>query len=248
MIDTPGFLGPPTLSAVKEPKELARAILELRNGISALGIVINITERFHNSKEVVSALLRMKDLVPYTFFIFTHTFKYGRTDMEHKAKFEEIRKSKLPQVLETALCDTNNRFILLESSVKMEEGYSSVKSQELINILQEIMAKNKKEYVGSLSLIAQLFEKFSNAEKREIEDELAKEIEELAKDKAVSYDKLLNIIYDAACSVVNGVFSTIKSGVSKLFDIFARRLDLAKKTVKIIGDYLANQKKQKAIA
>ena len=46
--------------------------------------------------------------------------------------------------------------MLLESVAPMEEGYHERKSQELIQIAQEIMNKTKKGYCGALHIMAQL--------------------------------------------------------------------------------------------
>ena len=76
VVDTPGFLDPFSLSNTTQFRGLAEAIIDMPNGINAVGLVINIQSRITKADaNLLEKLLTMKEMIPYSYFPHLHTCK-----------------------------------------------------------------------------------------------------------------------------------------------------------------------------
>lgn len=155
IIDTPGFLNTHSLTHTEEFKSLAEAIVDNPNGVNAIGLVINIESRM--TKEDITLLekfLLMKNLLPYTFLVFTHAKAFGNTIIQQDTKFEELLQDTIscPNILPHLINKLDNRFMMLESIKPVEEQYFSKKSHELLQILQVIMKQNTKPFTSTFNV------------------------------------------------------------------------------------------------
>ena len=155
IIDTPGFLNTHSQTYTEEVKLLAETIVDNPNGVNAIGLVINIESRM--TKEDITLLekfLLMKNLLPYTFLIFTHAKAFGNTIIQQATKFEELLQDTIncPKILPHLINELDNRFMMLESIKPVEEQYFSKKSHELLQILQVIMKQNTKPFTSTFNV------------------------------------------------------------------------------------------------
>ena len=179
VVETPGFLDPSSLSNVEEFKRLAEAVIAIPNGINALGLVINMQHRISKADvNLLEKLLNTKEMIKYTFIIFTHAKLLGNTHEEQRDRIEEIicDSENCPKVLQNVLANIKKRYIVLESVEHMDLEYHSYKSNELLQILQGIMDENKKPFTCVLNHNANLLE---NAEekKEELIEALTKDLQ-----------------------------------------------------------------------
>ena len=170
IIDTPGFLDPSSLNTVEEFKGLAKAIVDMPNGVNAVGLLINIKNRVTSpDAELLEMLLATKEMLPYAFLVFTHAIVLGKTEKQQQQKLEETLKDKneCPESLFSVLSKIDNRYILLESVNMKGEGYYEKKSQELLDILETIMNKNEKVYICALNVLGENLRKFSQLQDKD---------------------------------------------------------------------------------
>lgn len=217
MIDTPGFLDPSSLTEVEEVKE---AVIDIPNFITAICLTINIQNRISKiDVNLLEKLLTIKEIIPYTFLVFTHAKELGNTEKEQRIMMEDLLKNteNCPEILQIILGKINNRFMLLESVKSMEEGYYENKCHELIIILQEIMNQNIKPLACTWNDIVK---QLQNAE-----EPLAKKLSEENESNALQNYTFGYISDSAAAAVGIGInFSlTITSAISHAFNFIAAK-------------------------
>ena len=245
LVDTPGFLNPCSLSHAEEFRKLAEVIIDMPNGINAVGLVINVGKRI--SREDVSLLenlLAMEEILAYTFIVFTHAKVLGNTDKKQQEKIEKIIRDpeSCPEILQMVLTKVNNRYLLLECVDVMEPDYHSNKCHELITILQGIMDQNKKPFTCALNDIARQLQNFDSQNKGELVEALAKDLQtvnqELKRQQMKSNnDFWINFSFFAAgaSAFVAGTFlspTIIIHGASEMFKFLSKKsqilIDFAK--------------------
>lgn len=183
VIDTPGFLDPCSLSSDQEFIGLASAIMDMPNGIDAVGLVISLKYRISTEdRALLGKLLTMKDMIPHTFLIFTHPKELAKTDQDQRQKLKELLEDTktCPQILRDVLDATEYRYMLLEAVDTEEQEYHDTKSQELLEILQNIKKTNTCPYTCPLNTITESFEKIVNQENLKVA--LSKDLETVSKD------------------------------------------------------------------
>ena len=144
LVDTPGLLDP-SVKTDYEFERLAKAILAVPNGIHALGVVIKIGNRITVADvRIFEQLLEFIELVPYTFVIFSNAYMLGRVhDEQHNL---EIWLNDSPEIQHKLLESIGHRYIILESVLNKEQDYYDTKVDELMKIVQSILAEQKKPF------------------------------------------------------------------------------------------------------
>ena len=163
IIDTPGFLDPTSLNTVEEFKGLAKAIIDMPNGVNAVGLFINLRNRIIvPDVKLLEMLVAMEEMLPHVFLVFTHAIVLGKNEEEQQQKIEETLKDKkkCPEILQSVLSKIDNRYMLLESVDIKGEGYYEKKSQELLDILQGIMNKTGKVYTNHVNRVTEILKRF----------------------------------------------------------------------------------------
>lgn len=191
VIDTPGFLDPSSLTKLEEFKGFAKAIVDMPDGIHAVGLVINIANRVtEGDAKLLEMLLAAEDMIPYAFLIFTHAKALAETEEEQKQLLDSVLKDKneCPEVLQRLLSQINNRYILLESMNYMGEGYFTKKSQEILEVLRQIKTNNRKPYTCAINELAEKLRKVDD--KEALVEALTKDIEKVQ--EALSKEKSIN--------------------------------------------------------
>ena len=173
-VDTPGLLDTSIITDVQF-KRLAQAILAVPNGIHALGIVINLTNRINATDLVIfERLLDFIELVPYTFVIFSNAYVLGCLHDEQQRNLE-IMLNDSPAILHQLLEAIDQRYIILESVINEDQDYYDTKVDELVKILQSILAEQKKPFTCFLNEIARQLQQ-SNATNTERIDALTTDL------------------------------------------------------------------------
>ena len=181
IIDTAGLLNPHSLESVEDFEQLARAIVDMPNGISAVGIVISLSGRINEEVLILlKNLLTMKEIIPYSFLIFTHARLLGKTGEAERRKSFEIMisdEASCPKVLQQVMINTNYRYLLLEITESMDSQYQFNKSEELVKILQGIMDQNGKMFTSSVSDIAKHFQSLEGRNKEDLIKAIVKDLQ-----------------------------------------------------------------------
>ena len=260
LVDTPGFLDPSSLTKVEEFMGLANAIINMPNGINAVGLVINVGNRFSAAdEELLGRFLAVEEMIPYTFLILTHAKALGETDDEQKKVIQDTLEDpdKCPRILGNALSHINNRYMLLETVEPMEHMYRDKKSKELLEILQEITKQNKSAFTCALNDIANQLEKFNDHDKEELVKALTKDLqtisEEMKKTEGNFQTKLFwkNIVYYIAGGVGLGVGagivgagvifpSAIAAATSSVFQFLSRNPQIMEPFTRAMADIMSN--------
>ena len=199
-VDTPGLLDP-AVKTEAEFEKLSKAILAVPNGIHALGVVIKIGNRITTEDvRILEQLLDFIELIPYTFVIFSNAYVLGSpAHGEQQQHNFEILLNNAPAILHKLLETINHRYIILESVLIKEQDYYDTKVDELMKIVQSILAEQKKPFTCFLNDIArQLLQ--SDASQKECIDALKADLkstqvhlhtEQQAKDEAKDEKKKL---------------------------------------------------------
>ena len=182
-VDTVGLLDS-DCKTEPEFERLSKAILAVPNGIHAFGVVIKIGDRINAVEEqILEQLLHIIELLPYTFVIFSNVYALG-SHVEQQEGFE-ILLNESPPVLPKLLEIINHRYIILESVLNKEQDYYDTKVDELMKIVQSILAENKEPFTCFLNnMTRQLLR--SNKSQKEIIDALKadlKKIQDQAEDE-----------------------------------------------------------------
>ena len=156
--DTRGFLEPLPKNET-ELAELKDSLSHMPKKTDAIGFVINAVSRVNIADvDLHTELLEMNEAIPYVFLVFTHAKGCGETEKDQEKDIESKLNdtSKCPKGFQLILKRNGNRYMLLESVQDMEQGYHERKSQELIQIVQEIMKQTKKAFCGIFHVFALL--------------------------------------------------------------------------------------------
>lgn len=147
IVDTPGLLDPQETTE-DELEELANAILEVPNGIHALCLMIDVTKRIHKPDlKMLEQLLIFKELTPYAFVVFTHTKVLGSTDSEQKNELNRMLNDSCPEILTKVIQKSSGKYMVLESVDKMEQGYHTKKSLELLEHIESIFSQTSTHFM-----------------------------------------------------------------------------------------------------
>ena len=198
LIDMPGFLDP--ISVVEDNKrlEFAKALINMKCGFHAIGLVLNATKRIDAAEDRMfkNLLSIYEHYLPYIVVIFTHGKLLGSTEEEQKTKLHHIIKeikekdktSNLCQVLEKI----NYRYMILECVEPMKQGYHASKSKELVKMIDTIFRETGKPATNDFALsIAE------NLNKVEVDHQLiVKELAVRMKEIADRYNATLPPRYD----------------------------------------------------
>lgn len=237
IIEAPGFLNPCSLSSTGEFDQLARAIIDMPNGVHAVGLVINIASRItKEDAKLLETLLTMEEMIPYVFIIFTHAIVLGTSDKEQQETFKKmVNDSKsCPEILQNLLKNINNQYMLLESVEPMEQEYHRNKSLELFQILQKIKETNISLFTCTLNEIAQNIENFGDKNKEKVIEALSKYLqgmdlelkkEQDKKDANLHWKKFL--FYTAGMGAGVGIAgmlfsSTISAGICEIYKFLSK--------------------------
>lgn len=152
-VDTPGLLNTADAEEI-EIVGLAKAILEVPNGIHALCLVLDVTKRiFSQDEKALQQLLDYVELIPYSMVIFTHAKVLGNTEDDQTARLAQMLED-CPEILSKVLKSVNGRYMTLESIEAMEQGYHARKSQEFVEQLQTIFSQTGKPFTCILTDLA----------------------------------------------------------------------------------------------
>ena len=259
LIDTPGFLDPSSLTKLEEFVGLAKAIIDMPNGIHAVGIVINIQNRITSENaKFLRLFLAMKEMISHTFIIFTHAKALGDTDDEQQLLIDETLKSteECPEILKDVLGSINDRYMLLESVEAMEQKYYEKKSHQLLQILEKIMTLNKTTFSCALNTIANQLEILNDQDEDELVEALTKDLQTVSielkrqeKNEAELFWK--NLVFYIAGGIGIGVgagaigagivfSSAIAAATSSVFKFLSRNPQLVEPFTKAMADALRN--------
>ena len=154
IIDTPGFMDAMLPEKLKvSVKEIAYALVLARNGVHAIGIVIDVSERLDKSRvQGIEDLLSSfkKTIVPYIFVLFT---KAGCIQKNVITKNDEhVLRAEIEKMLADPTCPsqllqllqlTNYQYMTLETeSYDKQSDYRESKCNELIAHINQIKEKN----------------------------------------------------------------------------------------------------------
>lgn len=161
--DSIGFLGLSRILATQDKKELslpdADSLLDMPEDHTAIGFVRG-SERFRTGdSNLLNELLKEGDAIPYVFLIFTHAKYYGETEEDQRKEIESrLSNTESPSghLFQTVLKRSGNRYMLLESVDSMPAGYHERKSQELIQIVQEIKNKTREGYCNAVHVMGKI--------------------------------------------------------------------------------------------
>ena len=158
LIDTPGFLDPMSIEEENDRLEFAKALINMKYGFHALGLVLNIEKHIEAAEDRVfkNLLTIYEHYLPYVILIFTHGKFLGNTEEEQKTKLqhtiknlkEEDKTSNFCRVLEKI----NYRYITLESVNPMEQSYHASKSKELVRMIDTIFKQTGKSATNEFAL------------------------------------------------------------------------------------------------
>ena len=151
LVDTPGILSGFDYTF----ERFAKNILAVPNGIHALGFVITLEKHLTaECVQILEQLLNFFELVPYTFVIFSNANLLGRAHDKQQRNFEILLLNKTLEFLRKLLENIGHRYIILESVLNKEQDYYDTKVDELMKIVQSILAEQKKPFTCFLNDIA----------------------------------------------------------------------------------------------
>ena len=150
IIDTPGFCEDGK-DAEENLVELGKAISFARNGVHAIAVVVNVSDRFTSSQVAFLKEIELFDeFWPYTFIIFSRAKICGTTEeQQRKYILETYKNPKCPDHLKTLLDRVEKRFIVLESS-ENNQDYRKRKIKEFFDMVDRIYTTNKRLYSNRL--------------------------------------------------------------------------------------------------
>lgn len=171
VIDTPGFCEDNVKDGEEDLSELGKAILFARDGVHAIGLVINASQRVTSSQMTLLKELELfGELWPFMFLIFTAAKGYGVTEKEQRNAIDKMYESpRCPETVKTLLDKVDKRYIVLES-IDASPDYKVKKVEEFFKMVDRIYSTNKRLYTNELfKRAAQLYqeekEKGKNKEK-----------------------------------------------------------------------------------
>ena len=145
IIDTPGFFDG-FKSTEENFKELSRALTLAKDGFHALAFVMSFNRFIVTHTEALNQILNFKGIKPHLFLLLTHTEREGITKEAADKYIKECLSSpKCPQGLKVLLHEVDNRVIMLESVVPVDQNYQKLKSKQLIEMAESIFNSNKKK-------------------------------------------------------------------------------------------------------
>ena len=171
IIDTPGFCEDNVKDGEEDLTELGKAILFARDGVHAIGLVYNASQRVTSSQmTLLKELECFGELWPFMFIIFTAAKGYGDTEKEQRNAIDKMYESpRCPETVKTLLDKVDKRYIVLES-IDATPDYKAKKVEEFFKMVDRIYNTNKRLYTNKLFIqAAQLYqdekEKRKNREK-----------------------------------------------------------------------------------
>ena len=171
VIDTPGFCEDNVKDGEEDLTELGKAILFARDGVHAIGLVINASQRVTSSQMTLLKELELfGELWPFMFIIFTAAKGYGLTEKEQRNAIDKMYENpSCPKTVKMLLDKVDKRYIVLES-IDASPDYKVKKVEEFFKMVDRIYSTNKRLYTNELfKRAAQLYqeekEKGKNKEK-----------------------------------------------------------------------------------
>ena len=171
IIDTPGFCEGNEKDGEEDLTELGKAILFARNGVHAIGLVLNASQRVTTSQMTLLKELELfGELWPFMFIIFTAAKGYGGTEKVQRNAIDKMYENpRCPETIKMLLDKVDKRYIVLESTDTSPE-YKAKKVEEFFKMVDRIYNANKRLYTNKLfKRAAQLYqeekEKGKNKEK-----------------------------------------------------------------------------------
>ena len=169
-------------------KELCNTIFLARNGVHAIVLVVNVSQKFASLQvALLKQLELLGELWPFMFIIFSATKHYGDTDEEQRKKINEAYDYKDPEektenLFKKLLDKVEKRFMLLECT-ETNQDYRALKLTEFFKMVDNIYHTNERLYSNELFKKAiELYEE-RRSEKAYQEDELQHTGEELEKEQ-----------------------------------------------------------------
>ena len=206
IIDTPGFCEDNVKDGEEDLTELGKAIIFARDGVNAIGLVINASQRVTSSQMTLLKELELfGELWPFMFIIFTAAKGYGGTEKEQRNAIDKMYENpRCPETVKMLLDKVDKRYIVLESTDTNPE-YKAKKVEEFFKMVDRIYNANKRLYTNELfKRAAQLYqeekEKGKNKEKayKEQIEILTKRItEEIAQIRQQYESQMQSIIAEA---------------------------------------------------
>ena len=206
IIDTPGFCEDGVKDGEEDISELGKAILFARDGVHAIGLVINASQRVTSSQMTLLKELELfGELWPFMFIIFTAAKGYGETDEQQRNTIDKMHENpRCPETLLTLLEKVDKRYIMLEST-DTNPYYKAKKIKEFFEMVDSIYNTQQRLYTNELfKRAAQLYrdekEKGKNKEKaykEQIEILTRRITEEIAQIRSQYESKIQAIIADA---------------------------------------------------
>ena len=160
IIDTPGFCEDNVQDGEEDISELGKAILFARDGVHAIGLVINSSQRVTSSQMTLLKELELfGELWPFMFIIFTAAKGYGDTEKEQRNAIDNMYKNpRCPEIVKMLLDKVDKRYIVLESTDTNPE-YKAKKVEEFFKMVDRIYNANKRLYTKELfKQAAQLYQ------------------------------------------------------------------------------------------
>ena len=151
IIDTPGFCEDNVKDGEEDLTELGKAIILARDGVNAIGLVINASQRVTSSQMTLLKELELfGDLWPFMFIIFTAAKGYGDTEKEQRNAIDKMYENPhCPETIKMLLDKVDKRYIVLESTDTNPE-YKAIKVEEFFKMVDKIYNTNKRLYTNEL--------------------------------------------------------------------------------------------------
>ena len=141
IIDTPGFCDG-FMSTEENIHELGRAVVLAMNGVHAIALVINLSQRFTNTK-AYDEMEFLGGIWKFAFVIFTQAAAYGPNEEAQLDRLQAtLSNSRCPTILKEVLSKVSNRYMLLECSQVNDEKYRIAKLDELIKMINIVLSNN----------------------------------------------------------------------------------------------------------
>ena len=136
IIDTPGFCKGNEKDEEEDLTELGKAILFARDGVHAIGLVINASQQVTSSQMTLLKELELfGELWSFMFIIFTAAKGYGDTEKEQRNAIDKIHENpRCPETVIMLLDKVDKRYIVLEST-DTSPGYKAKKLRTFLKWL-----------------------------------------------------------------------------------------------------------------
>ena len=206
IIDTPGFFDG-FKSTEENFKELSRALTFAKDGFHAVALVMNFNRFIVTHTEALNQILNFKGIKPYLFVLLTHTENEGITkEATDKYIRECLLSPKCPQGLKNLMHEVENRVIMLESVLPLDQNYQKLKSKQLLEMVESIFKSNKNKIYNNrvLRFAAEAYElaKKHQAEKiQNIASQIQSNLEKIEKLQKENNNSAKLPINDAARTI-----------------------------------------------